>query len=159
RIENAEQGAIDGGRAEVRAAGSRYATGGVTGPAGNAVALALGLPAELGVGPDDGQLHGPRPGRVQSRANPFPLFEERLKRNDQVLEDRQMTQRPDGYGTGLQRFDAGLAGQARHPVDRHGAGAAHADAAGTAEGKAWVVLAMDDEKGVQHRHPALGSDP
>src|SRR5207302_667661 len=48
RVEEAEHGAVDRRRAEIAAAGAQNATRAVTGAAGDAVELALRLPAKLG---------------------------------------------------------------------------------------------------------------
>ena len=115
----------------------------------------LGLPAELGVGRHDGELFGVFVLGVEGGADFFPLGEERAEVDDEVFRDGQAGERFDRDRFGVERFHAGLAGEAGHPVDAHRAGAAHADAAGAAEGKRRVVLALDDEQGVEDGHPAV----
>jgi succinate dehydrogenase / fumarate reductase iron-sulfur subunit len=73
----------------------------------------------------------------------------------QILDDRHMRQRVD-LDFARHLVDGLGAGQGVGAVDIHGAGAAHALAAGTAEGQGRIQLILDLEQGVQD-HRAAGS--
>src|SRR5262249_41907253 len=80
-----------------------------------------------------------------------PLFEELAHVGHEVPDDGKVSQRRYGERVFFKDLvDVGPAGPARHAVHGHGAGAAHADAAGEAVGERWVQLALDVGDYIQH---------
>ena len=81
----------------------------------------------------------------------FVLGEKRAHVHHQILDDREVVQRPQGDVLARgQVADVGFAGQALATVDDHAAGAAHVHAAGEAEGNAWVLFLLDAQQHVQN---------
>ncbi len=75
------------------------------------------------------------PGRMVDAAGGHPFVEKRVHVGGQILDHRQVSQGRNGENVVLDHLlDVGAAGPTRHAVDHHGAGAAHADAAGIAVG-------------------------
>jgi len=155
RVEQAEHGTVDCGRAKVGFIAAGDSTHAVTSAAGDAVAFDEGLLAEFAVRRHDCQLFRVLVLWVQGRADFFPLVEERAEIDDQVLGHRQRSERFDRDRFRVQRFDSGLAGKAGHPIDAHCARAAHTNPARTAKRQRRVEFALDDEQRVEHRHPAI----
>ena len=92
-----------------------------------------------------------RRGRHEAALGLDPLVEEHGHVAGEVLDDRQVAQRSDLETAVLGDLaHVAAAGPARLAVDRHGAGAAHADAAGEAVGERWVEAALDPGHHVEH---------
>lgn len=74
----------------------------------------------------------------------LPFFEERLHVGDEVFDDREVRERADLPAAAARHLGhVGAAGPARLPVHRHGAGAAHSDAAGKTVRQGGVDVALD----------------
>ena len=81
----------------------------------------------------------------------LPLLEEGGHVAGEVLDDGQVGERPDLEPAVLHHLrDVRAAGPARAAVDRHGAAAAHADAAGEAVGERGVGVALHPGDDVEH---------
>ena len=88
-----------------------------------------------------------------------PFVEERIHVRGEILDDRQVAQGADCEATAARNFgDMGAAGPAGGAVYRHGARAAHADAAGKAVGQRWVGVLLDPGDDVEDGLVFLGWD-
>src|SRR5699024_8030687 len=74
---------------------------------------------------------------------------------DQILDHGQVRQRRQANRAAAQITDVSDAGQLGGAVDVHGAGAAHAFAAGAAHGDGGVDFVDDLQDGIEHHRPAV----
>ena len=82
----------------------------------------------------------------------MPLAEELAHVGGEILDHRHVLERRDGELAALGDLgDVGAAGPARAAVHGHGAGAAHADAAGEAVGQGRVEMPLHISDDVEHR--------
>ena len=99
--------------------------------------------------------------RYQPGSDVADLLPERRHIHDQILDDRQVSERRDGeVAVPFQFFaEGGAAGQLLTAVDLHGARAANRRAAGIAQRQTAVELVLDANQRIEHRHPASDVEP
>ena len=90
--------------------------------------------------------------RLKKPLRPLPFVEERRQISSQVADHRQIGQGAQfKRAIGTHHFPhMRPAGPARAAIHCHGAGPAHANAAGEAIGKAWVKLSLDMRDDIKH---------
>ena len=146
-------GAVERRRAEIVLVPGHHVAGRIADAAADAFDAGVGgLP--LAASPA-APRRSPLSGSGRARNSPcasLPLVEEVGHLDREVLDHAHVAQR---FELQLARprdhlADAGAAGPARPAVHHHGAGAAHADAAGEAIGQRGVVLALDLGDHVEH---------
>ena len=108
---------------------------------------------------DDGQCIGARLRRHEAAMRPLPLLEERRHVGGEILDDGEIGKRPDlELAAAGHLGDVRAAGPAWHAVDGHGAGAAHADAAGETVGERRIGVALDPGDDVENGLARLQRD-
>ena len=138
-------------RSEIGGIPAHRIAGGVADAAIDAFDRRIGGDARRGLGPDlrDGVV--PRPRRRKDALGALPLGEKVRHVGDQILDHRQVFQRPDFEPAVASHLrDMGAAGPARLAVDGHGAGAADADPAGEAIGQRRIEMALHEGHDVEH---------
>ena len=80
----------------------------------------------------------------------FIFPEERLHIDDKILYDRKMVQGTDRHFLPFEIGQNRFAGQGFPAVDHHAAGAAHADAAGVAEGKGQILGFLQADQHIEN---------
>src|SRR5262249_52310726 len=131
--------------------------GGIAYPAIDAFDGGVGGDARRAVRPDVLDLLVARLRRHEGALRAVPLVEEGAHVGNQILDDGQIRERPDLEAAALGHArHVRAAGPARGAVHRHGAGAAHADAAGKAGRQRRVGIAVNERPNVE---PGLGFAP
>src|SRR5262249_45763436 len=137
------KGPIERGRSQVILVPADRIAGGITHPAIDAFDAGIGCRtrATRGANPLDRIVS--RLARGEYALSPVPFRKEGLHVADQILDDAQVGERTNLHAAVLcHLLYVCTAGPARPPVDRHGAAAAHADAAGEAVGQRRVGVAL-----------------
>src|SRR5262249_14841601 len=77
----------------------------------------------------------------------------------EVTNQREVVERAQGHRAPRQPGEEGTASPALASVDDHGAGAAHADPAGVAEGQGGIGAALHLDEGIEHGHALARAHP
>src|SRR5579885_118657 len=137
--------AVERGRTQIIAIPGHNVAGGIADAATDAFDAGIGRLSFLRLRRNDGEILLRRGARLKEAMRRFPLVEELRHLHRKVFHHGEIAQRlePQALITGDDLVDPRAAGPARPPIHHHGAGSAHADAAGKTIGKGRIVLALD----------------
>ena len=156
RIVHQGPGAVERRRAKIIAIPGNNIAGSVTNGAANAFNPGIGFLTRLAARRHHSKFirHGAirRVLWLKKPSRPLPFVEERRQISGQVADHRQIGQGAQFKRAIGPRHLAHMrpAGPARATIHCHGAGPAHANAAGEAIGKAWVKLSLDMRDDIKH---------
>src|SRR5690349_16263136 len=123
-------GAIERRGAEKSGAPLDDVAGGIADAAADAFDARVACGPRGGIRPDDGERIASGAIATEAPLGARPLVEKLAHVGDEITNDRQMRERADFDAIAVDDLrDVRAAGPARHAVDRHRAGAAHADPA------------------------------
>src|SRR5262249_40578189 len=143
--------AIERRRPEIVGIPAHGIAGGIAYPAIDAFDGGIGGDARRAVRPDWFYLVVAGLRWLETPPRPRPLVGESADLVGQIFDDGQICERSDLEAAALGHArHVRAAGPARSAVHRHGAGAAHADAAGKAVGQRRVEMALNERHDIEH---------
>src|ERR1700736_2966658 len=145
-------GAVERGGPEIIGIPRHHVAGGMADAPADALDAGVGGLSSRGRRRHDREIVRRLRGRLEMALGALPLVEERAHVDGKVPHHGEIAQRLEAqHRGGTERGgNARAAGPTWAAVDRHGAGAAHADAAGKAIGERRVLLALDVGDHVEH---------